>query len=45
MRRILAKTRKSLYEEWATAAGFSIAEAIKEIDSLLRLTVETLIKR
>jgi RNA polymerase-interacting CarD/CdnL/TRCF family regulator len=31
----LRKTRGSLYEEWATAAGVSTTEAIKEIDSLL----------
>ena len=32
----LQKTRESLYREWATAAGVTITEAIKEIDSLLR---------
>jgi RNA polymerase-interacting CarD/CdnL/TRCF family regulator len=31
----LHKTRKSLYQEWATAAGVSNLEAIKEIDTLL----------
>ncbi len=31
----LQKTRESLYREWATAAGVSTTEAIKEIDSLL----------
>ncbi len=31
----LRKTRDSLSEEWATAAGVSTIEAIKEIDSLL----------
>ena len=32
---LLQKTRKSLCQEWATAAGISTTEAIKEIDSLL----------
>ncbi|MCK6627161.1 MAG: hypothetical protein L6R45_18545 [Anaerolineae bacterium] len=32
---MLQKTRLSLYQEWATAAGISTTEAIKEIDSLL----------
>lgn len=32
---ILQKTRHSLYQEWATAAGVSTTEAVKEIDSLL----------
>jgi CarD family transcriptional regulator len=31
----LQKTRENLYREWATAAGVSTTEAIKEIDSLL----------
>jgi CarD family transcriptional regulator len=34
----LQKTRESLYREWATAAGVSVAEAIKEVESLLRAT-------
>jgi RNA polymerase-interacting CarD/CdnL/TRCF family regulator len=34
----LQKTRQSLYQEWATAAGVSTSEAIKEIDSLLLAT-------
>ena len=34
----LKKTRESLYREWATAAGVSTTEAIKEIDSLLLAT-------
>jgi RNA polymerase-interacting CarD/CdnL/TRCF family regulator len=34
----LQKTRDSLYEEWATAAGLSKREAIKEIDTLLQAT-------
>jgi CarD family transcriptional regulator len=34
----LQKTRESLYQEWATAAGVSIAEAIKEVESLLLAT-------
>lgn len=32
---LLQKTRQKLYQEWATAAGISTTEAIKEIDSLL----------
>jgi RNA polymerase-interacting CarD/CdnL/TRCF family regulator len=32
---LLQKTRQSLYQEWATAAGISTTEAIKEIDTLL----------
>jgi CarD family transcriptional regulator len=36
----LQKARESLSQEWATAAGLSLREANKEIDSLLRLTVE-----
>jgi len=32
---LLQKTRQSLYQEWAAAAGVSTTEAIKEIDSLL----------
>jgi RNA polymerase-interacting CarD/CdnL/TRCF family regulator len=34
----LKKTEESLYQEWATAAGVSIAEAIKEVKSLLQTT-------
>jgi RNA polymerase-interacting CarD/CdnL/TRCF family regulator len=34
----LQKARESLYQEWATAAGVSTIEAIKEIDSLLLAT-------
>jgi len=34
----LQKTRRSLYQEWAMAAGVSTPEAIKEIDSLLLVT-------
>jgi CarD family transcriptional regulator len=34
----LKKTEESLYEEWATAAGVSIAEAIEEVKSLLQTT-------
>jgi len=34
----LKKTRESLYQEWATAAGVSMAEAIKEVESLLLAT-------
>ncbi|HMQ51572.1 MAG TPA: CarD family transcriptional regulator [Anaerolineae bacterium] len=36
----LQKTRLSLYEEWATAADISVAEATKEINSLLQTTQE-----
>jgi CarD family transcriptional regulator len=32
----LQKTRDSLYQEWATAAGLSMAEATEEVESLLR---------
>lgn len=38
----LQKARESLSQEWATAAGLSVREASKEIDSLLRLTVEVI---
>lgn len=31
----LQKSRHSLYQEWAAAAGISTTEAIKEVDSLL----------
>jgi RNA polymerase-interacting CarD/CdnL/TRCF family regulator len=34
----LKKTQESLYQEWAMAAGVSVAEAIKEIKSLLQTT-------
>jgi RNA polymerase-interacting CarD/CdnL/TRCF family regulator len=34
----LQKSQDSLYQEWATAAGVSTAEAIREIGSLLRAT-------
>jgi RNA polymerase-interacting CarD/CdnL/TRCF family regulator len=34
----LKKTQESLYQEWATAAGISIAEATKEVKSLLQIT-------
>jgi RNA polymerase-interacting CarD/CdnL/TRCF family regulator len=34
----LKKTQESLYQEWATAAGVSMAEAIKEVKSLLQTT-------
>lgn len=34
----LQKTRQNLYQEWAMAAGVSMAEAIKEVKSLLRTT-------
>jgi CarD family transcriptional regulator len=32
----LQKARENLYQEWATAAGISNTEAIKEIDTLLQ---------
>jgi len=34
----LKKTQESLYQEWATAAGVSIAEATTEVNSLLQVT-------
>jgi RNA polymerase-interacting CarD/CdnL/TRCF family regulator len=34
----LKKTQESLTQEWATAAGVSIAEATKEVKSLLQTT-------
>jgi RNA polymerase-interacting CarD/CdnL/TRCF family regulator len=34
----LKKTQESLYQEWATAAGVSIAEATNEVKSLLQTT-------
>lgn len=34
----LKKTRESLCREWATSAGVSMAEAVKEIESLLQTT-------
>lgn len=34
----LQKTRESLYQEWATAQGLSVREAIKEIEALLGTT-------
>jgi len=34
----LKKTQESLYQEWATAAGVSIAEATTEVNSLLQTT-------
>jgi len=37
----LQKTRKNLHEEWAMAAGVSVAEAIKEVDSLLLASRQT----
>jgi RNA polymerase-interacting CarD/CdnL/TRCF family regulator len=40
----LQKTRERLYQEWATAAGISIAEATKEINTLLQATQEAALK-
>jgi RNA polymerase-interacting CarD/CdnL/TRCF family regulator len=37
---ILRKTQQRLYQEWATAADISIAEATKEIAALLQATQE-----
>jgi CarD family transcriptional regulator len=37
----LKKTQESLYQEWATAAGVSITEAIREVKSLLQATQQT----
>lgn len=34
----LQKTREKLFQEWAIAAGVSRAEAVKEVESLLRTT-------
>jgi len=34
----LQKTRESLHQEWAAAAGVSMTEAVKEVDSLLLAT-------
>jgi CarD family transcriptional regulator len=39
---LLRKSRESLHQEWATAAGISLAEAIKEVDALLRVTLQHL---
>lgn len=33
----LRKSRESLFDEWSTAAGVSIIEALKEIESLLKV--------
>lgn len=40
----LQKTRRSLYQEWAVAAGVSVSEATKEIDALLLATQHTFLK-
>lgn len=37
---ILRKTQQKLYQEWASAADVSVAEATKEVDTLLRATQE-----
>jgi RNA polymerase-interacting CarD/CdnL/TRCF family regulator len=42
---ILKKTEESLYQEWATAAGVSIPEAIKEVKSLLKTTQQASLGR
>jgi CarD family transcriptional regulator len=41
---ILRKTQQRLYQEWATAADISIAEATKEIATLLQATQEEALK-
>jgi RNA polymerase-interacting CarD/CdnL/TRCF family regulator len=35
---LLRKTRETLCEEWATAAGVSITEALKEVEALLKVS-------
>lgn len=35
---ILRKTQQRLYQEWASAADVSVAEATKEVDTLLQTT-------
>jgi RNA polymerase-interacting CarD/CdnL/TRCF family regulator len=39
---VLRKTRERLLQEWATAADISITEASKEIDRLLKVTIDGL---
>ncbi len=41
---ILRKTQEKLYQEWATAADISIADATKEIDTLLEASQEAALK-
>jgi len=41
---ILRKAQERLYQEWATAADISIAEATKEINTLLQTTQEAALK-
>ena len=41
---ILRKTQQKLYQEWATAADITVAEATKEIDTLLQATQEGTLK-
>jgi RNA polymerase-interacting CarD/CdnL/TRCF family regulator len=41
---ILRRTQDRLYQEWATAADISVAEATKEIGSLLQATQEGALK-
>ncbi|GAB4451641.1 MAG: hypothetical protein Kow0031_34180 [Anaerolineae bacterium] len=38
---ILRKTQEKLCQEWAVAAGISVAEAAQEIETLLQATQET----
>ena len=44
-RNILQKTRWRVCQEWASAADISIAEATKEISSLLQVTQEAALKQ
>lgn len=38
---ILQKTRENLCQEWATAAGVSVGQALEEVDSLLQAAQQT----
>jgi RNA polymerase-interacting CarD/CdnL/TRCF family regulator len=40
----LKQTQESLYQEWAAADGVSIAEAIKEVKSLLQTTQQAFLE-
>jgi RNA polymerase-interacting CarD/CdnL/TRCF family regulator len=41
---MLRKVQQRLYQEWATAADISVAEATKEIDTLLQASQEAALK-
>jgi CarD family transcriptional regulator len=41
---LLQKARENLNREWAAAAGISMPEAVKEIDTLLQVTKEAALK-